>query len=527
MIILSIPFLNKDFITKQVAEYRDEFEWLEFRLDFHSNFEKFPQNLIDSKTIITIRDASEGGKFIRHRLAPVFVSLRHGKLTNTGFFIHELTRIITNKKNVSHKLTLTNTDEKKIKSADEINSKNEVTFKDKINYYQMLIQKYNCLVDCEIKFLKHELAQIFTNKINSRNLILSFHDFNENINYKKLEYFINLSNSVPSKFLKIAVNINNYSDFSKLKLFISRSQKPVLLVGMGKLGKISRLLYPFSGSIGTYVGLYEFPTAKGQITITESDKFNLKNINKNTKVGGIIGGKQVEKSLGLEFYNQYFRKNNLNAVYLPFVVEDLDDFWDWFEWSKKRYKFYGLTFTMPFKTIIAEKLQSQLPTVNLYLPTKNEIFNTDAIAFQKSIQYLKIKSKDKILIFGSGSTAETALFSLTKFKNITISGRNMKIGKLLASKYNNEFIPLKHAVNLTFDLIINCTPIGMNNEHFFESANLQFPMKIIDLPYSDKKTPLIQKCEQEKIPFVDGKIFWKWQAKTQLEKFLEIIKGSA
>ncbi len=456
MIILSIPFLNKEFITKQVAEYRDEFEWLEFRLDFHSDFEKFPQNLINQKTIITIRDASEGGKC-------------------------------------------------------------PSSFSNKISFYKEIISKYNCLIDCEIELYKRQFLL-------TSNLILSYHDFAEKINYKKLEYFISLSNSIPSKFLKIAVNINNYSDLLKLKLFISGSHKPVLLVGMEKLGKISRLLYPFSGSIGTYVGLPEFPTAKGQITIAESEKFSLKNTNKNTKVGGIIGGKQVEKSLGLEFYNQYFRKNNLNAVYLPFVVEDFNDFWDWFESSKKECKFYGLTFTMPFKTKIAEKLQSQLPTANLYLPTKNELFNTDAIAFQKSIQYLKIKSKDKILIYGSGSTAETALFSINKFNNITISGRNMKVGKLLAAKYNKQFIPLQDAVNLTFDLIINCTPIGMNNENFFESTNLQFPAKIIDLPYSDKKTPLIQKCEQEKIPFVDGKMFWKWQAKTQLEKFLEIIK---
>ncbi len=455
MIILSIPFLNKKFIAKQVKEYRDKFEWLEFRLDFHPDFEKFPQNLIDSKTIITIRDVSEEGKCPSN-------------------------------------------------------------FSNKISFYKEIISKYKCLVDCEIELYKRQFFP-------TPNLILSYHDFAEKIDYKKLEYFINLSNSIPSKFLKIAVNIDKYSDFLELEKTISHSQKLVLLVGMGKLGKISRLLYPFSGSIGTYVGLSEFPTAKGQITIAESEKFNLKDINKNTKVGGIIGGKQVEKSLGLEFYNKYFRKNNINAVYLPFVVNDFNDFWDWFERSKNKCEFYGLTFTMPFKTIIAEKLRSQLPTANLYIPTKNAIFNTDAIAFQKSIQYLKIKKGDKILIFGSGSTAETVLFSLSKFKNIIISGRNKKIGKLLASKYHKKFISLKYAVNLTFDLIINCTPIGMNNEHFFESTNLQFPMKIIDLPYSDKKTPLIQKCEQERIPFVDGKIFWKWQAEIQLEKFAEIL----
>ena len=157
MIILSIPFLNNKFITKQVADYRDEFKWLEFRLDFHSNINKFPQNLINSKTVITIRDVSEGGKYPSN-------------------------------------------------------------FSNKISFYKEIISNNNCFVDCEIKLLNHELARILTNKINSKNLILSFHDFNEKIDYKKLKYFINLSNSIPSKFLKIAININNYLDFLELKV---------------------------------------------------------------------------------------------------------------------------------------------------------------------------------------------------------------------------------------------------------------------------------------------------------------------
>ena len=455
MIVLSIPFLNKEFITKQVTEYRDEFEWLELRLDFHPNFNDFPRHLIDSKTIITIRDVTEGGKY-------------------------------------------------------------STSFSEKISFYQEIISNYNCLVDSEIEHYKKQL-------IPSSNLILSYHDFSEKIDYGKLESLIKTSNSISSKFLKIVVNIHNYSDFTKIKLLISDSNKPVLFAGMGKLGKISRMIYPILDSSGTYVGLSEFPTAKGQLTVIESDKINLKDINQNTKIGGIIGGIQVEKSMGLEFYNRYFRKKSLDAVYLPFVVRDFNDFWNWFESFKKRYEFFGFTITMPFKTKIAAKLRSCLPTVNLYLPAKNETFNTDAFAFIKSYQYLKMKSDDKILIFGSGSTTETALFSLNKFKNITISGRNIEICKLLAAKYKKEFKPLKEIANISFDVIINCTPLGMNNEDFFSSTNLHFPRKIIDLPYTDGKTFLIQQSVQRRIPFVDGKKFWKWQAKKQLEKFADVL----
>lgn len=38
--------------------------------------------------------------------------------------------------------------------------------------------------------------------------------------------------------------------------------------------------------------------------------------------------------------------------------------------------------------------------------------------------------------------------------------------------------------------------------------------------------PLIQICKKEKRKFVDGKMFWNWQAEKQLEEFIkEIIKG--
>ena len=65
----------------------------------------------------------------------------------------------------------------------------------------------------------------------------------------------------------------------------------------------------------------------------------------------------------------------------------------------------------------------------------------------------------------------------------------------------------------------------MNNEDFLKITNLKLPAKIIDLPYTDKKTPLIQKCEQKNIPFVDGKMFWKWQAEKQLEMFCNVVQN--
>ena len=471
MIILSIPFLNKKFIQEKTKKYRSKFELLEFRLDYKKNLQEFQENIINSKTIITIRDISEGGEL-------------------------------------------------------------KIPFSEKIKYYKKVITNHNCRVDLELIHYKK-------NSINPENLILSYHNFSENLKVEKLQKIIKLSNSIPSKFLKIAVNINSFSDLLKIQSLISKSKKLVIFAGMGKLGKISRILYQQIGSSATFVGLNDFPTARGQLTIKEAEKYNLQKTSKSTKIGGIVGGKQVEQSLGISFYNDYFRKNKINAIYLPFVVENLDDFWKWIYNSKLI--FYGFSITMPFKKEIGDRRKEigesgfvalrgdtqdkEFSAVNLYLPKTNEFLNTDLIAFRKSFEYLQVKKYERILIYGSGGTAETALVVFQEFPNIYISGRNEKAGKKLASKYNSEFIPQIKLSEESFDLIINCTPLGMDNEDFLKRTNLKLPAKFIDLPYTTKKTPLIQKCEEENIPFVNGKMFWKWQAEKQLEKFVNVVQN--
>nr|MBC8415970.1 type I 3-dehydroquinate dehydratase [Candidatus Cloacimonadota bacterium] len=59
MLILSIPYLNNAFLEDQVK--RTGLEWIEYRLDYNSEYKKLPEKYINSKTIITVRDISEGG----------------------------------------------------------------------------------------------------------------------------------------------------------------------------------------------------------------------------------------------------------------------------------------------------------------------------------------------------------------------------------------------------------------------------------------------------------------------------------
>lgn len=452
MLILSIPYLNNTFLADQVK--RTGLEWIEYRLDYNSEYKKFPEKYINSKSIITIRDISEGGV-------------------------------------------------------------KQINCKEKTEFYRKMIVKFNCLVD-------YELSQYKDLDIPTSNLILSYHDFSEELDIQKLEKAVEISNSKAAKYLKIAVNISNYIELNFIEKIIKKSNKPVIFATMGKLGKIGRILHKHLGADSTFVGLKHHTTADGQLTEEEASILQLKDINKKTALSGIVGYEQVWQSLGLKFYNTIFKNQKLNAVYLPFFTDDLSDFLSWFNSSDFKDRFFGFSVTMPFKKEITKLLDprdSVNHPVNLFLPKSKRTFNSDIEAFLKCILYLNIKPENKILIFGSGATAESALMALAGY-SVFITSRNEHKGMELATKYSKEFIPINKIDQHAFLILINCTPYGMNNEDVLAELRIKLPEIVIDLPYKEKNTLLIKHCIENEIDYVDGKTFWKWQAESQMKKFL-------
>ncbi len=450
MIILSIPFINAAFVKQTAKKY--DCEYREYRLDYHEELRFFPTELIDEKTILTIRSPLEGGK-------------NHFK---------EL---------------------------------------EKLNFLRQMVQRFNCLIDIEYYYFQKFPSSLFP----SENTIISYHDFSEITSLQKLRSLSRKIDKLQIAYFKIAVNIPNFEFLTAIQDLIRNSSQKILWAGLGKFGKLSRLIYRQIGVSGTYIGLDENLTATGQLKISEAKKFELDRINEQTKIGGIIGGKQVLSSLGIKFYNDYFRKAGINAIYLPIYLDSIDNFKKWL--LSKKNIFFGFSVTMPCKKQFSDMF-NELEITNLLLPFSKRSKNTDSFAFQYSLKFLQVKKEDQVLILGTGATAETALVSLQNFPHVFITGRNFTKGKLLARKFDRKFIEQ----TTKFDLLINCTPLLFYEDNIFSKLNLPLPKKYLELPYSEKISGTIQKCKKENIIFVDGKKFWKWQAKMQLENFLTEIE---
>ena len=100
-------------------------------------------------------------------------------------------------------------------------------------------------------------------------VILSFHDFTTTPDGRQLLNVVQEGNAKGSDLIKIATTTDNPAQLCNLlSLFRMPTDKPLALMGMGKLGMASRLIAAQSGSVLNYAAMDE-ATAPGQWPVEE------------------------------------------------------------------------------------------------------------------------------------------------------------------------------------------------------------------------------------------------------------------
>jgi 3-dehydroquinate dehydratase type I len=96
-------------------------------------------------------------------------------------------------------------------------------------------------------------------------VIVSYHNFAETPDAAELERIVGDSFGKGADIVKIACRIRSLADNARLLGLLDRP-RPLIVLGLGPLGKISRIVAPFLGSPFTYASLAPGKeTAEGQI----------------------------------------------------------------------------------------------------------------------------------------------------------------------------------------------------------------------------------------------------------------------
>lgn len=120
---------------------------------------------------------------------------------------------------------------------------------DRIDLYDEFLEHAD-LIDLELRSMKKPgfpaLAQ--RAKEQSKTLIFSFHDFKKTPPLAQLQALASQAAGLGADIFKVATRTNSTGDLLRLLTFLENQKNPAAAMGMGPLGKVSRLLLGTCGS---------------------------------------------------------------------------------------------------------------------------------------------------------------------------------------------------------------------------------------------------------------------------------------
>tara|TARA_Y100001968_G_scaffold899_1_gene695 strand:- start:480 stop:1367 length:888 start_codon:yes stop_codon:yes gene_type:complete len=252
-----------------------------------------------------------------------------------------------------------------------------------------------------------------------------------------------------------------------------------------------------------------------------------------TKIVGLLGN-PVNHSLSPVMHNAAYEEMGLDWCYLAMPCEKQN-----VEKFTKALRFIdckGLNITIPHKQEIIKacnkltKIASDIQAVNTLIPEKDNKWigaNTDVDGFLTPLKSYNLMNKN-VIVIGCGGSARAVVMGLKSLNinKLTIIGRNKSsldifikaMSKLLAKSLISIKGISTSDINITSyiedaDLIINTTPIGMNDQ-IIEQENIPLGSQVwdslsnktilYDLIYTPKPTNWLKLGQQKNCFIIDG-----------------------
>jgi shikimate dehydrogenase len=257
-------------------------------------------------------------------------------------------------------------------------------------------------------------------------------------------------------------------------------------------------------------------------------------------------GKPAKHSLSPIMHNAAFSHEHYDAVYLAFEVDSIEKAIQ----AMRTLPIRGSSITYPYKTDVLPLLDvidetaRRIGAVNTIMNKDGVLtgYNTDGFgACSALLDVTKSLAGKKVLILGSGGASRSISFSLLEQKaGITIASRMGNSQDTLMTALRTYFKEAGscNINSLTceecaaYDIIINCTPLGMK-----ESDQLPIPASFItsrhilfDIIYHPAETPLIKAAKANGAQILYGIEMLVHQGARQFEIWtgkkapLEVIK---
>lgn len=178
---------------------------------------------------------------------------------------------------------------------------------------------------------------------------------------------------------------------------------------------------------------------------------------------GLIGY-PLGHSFSINYFNQKFRDENIDAEYVNFELPQIDDLQEVLDATPT---LRGFNVTIPYKQKVISYLDSLSPearaigAVNVVKVERKGAelvlkgYNSDVIGFTQSIEPMLEKGHKKALILGTGGASKAINYGL----------RSLGLDTLFVSRSKKDdtvqYDDITPDVVREYNVVVNCTPCGM------------------------------------------------------------------
>jgi 3-dehydroquinate dehydratase / shikimate dehydrogenase len=385
--------------------------------------------------------------------------------------------------------------------------------------------KAGCLwCDLEVETLRRLPRNAIRHYSVPRRILLSVHDFRR---MPPLKPALEARWRGEVDAIKVAGVARTIAGSVRLFRFAS-SVRNCVAVPMGEVGLPARLLALREGSALAYAPVAE-ATAPGQVSLHEMKYlYRAHTLNRQTQVFGVIGD-PIAHTLSPLLHNTGFVSRKINAVYLPFLVEDLRDFLK----AAPEFGLRGFSVTLPHKQSILRHLQdcdalsAEIGAVNTVMVRRDGSLygcNTDYVGVLGALKEKLRLAKSSVLVLGAGGSARAAVFALTRAgAAVAVCARRNEAARELARAAGAEVVPRRALKTEHFDAILNTTPVGMHPDTGvspLEPSELHCRI-VMDLIYRPERTQLLKLAARKRIVTVSGVEMFVAQGIAQWELWMK------
>jgi 3-dehydroquinate dehydratase/shikimate dehydrogenase len=386
--------------------------------------------------------------------------------------------------------------------------------------------------DLELSSLE-EAARAFGTRI-----IRSFHSFKGP--HDNLADRIRAMYRVGDEIVKAAIKADDLDDVAQLfKLSRELDGLEKILLCIGDNAICTRILSEKLGSHVCYTsvkGEADFPiAAAGQLDPVELVNFyRFRSITKNVKIYGILGY-PLKATSSPAFFNDVFRRENRDAVYIPIPSRTTSPFFA----LADEIDLLGASVTIPHKeavltrlSYISERVQSVGACNTIVRTSENGWggYNTDTEGFSGSLLNFigaeNFKGK-RVTIIGAGGAARAVASEIFRFKGkALILNRTESRAKQIADSYNFEYGELGvdglKRIKKFSDIIVQTTSVGMEPDLAGDPlSDYHFTGKevVMDIIYKPERTAMLNRAAKSGCRVLNGADMLLRQAKLQYRHF--------